>query len=82
MCAHLLIVEDDDTVREFLIDNLRQDGHAVTAAGGVTEAAAALRRVSADIVLVDVSLPDGSGLDLIRMIRAGEAGPTDVASSA
>lgn len=78
MCAHVLIVEDDDTIREFLADNLRQDGHAVTTAGGVSEAAAALRRAGADIAMVDVALPDGSGLELIRMIRAGEAGPSDV----
>ena len=77
MCAHVLIVEDDDTVREFLADNLRQDGHSVTVTGGVSEAAAALRRNGADVALVDVSLPDGSGLELIRMIRAGEAGPSD-----
>ena len=29
MCAHLLIVEDDETIAEFLVDNLRQDGHAL-----------------------------------------------------
>ena len=32
MCANLLIVEDDEAVREFLVDNLREDGHAVFAA--------------------------------------------------
>ena len=78
MCAHLLVVEDDDTIREFLVDNLREDGHAVVAAQCVKEAATSLRRAPAEIALVDVSLPDGSGLDLVRMIRGGEAGPPDI----
>jgi DNA-binding response OmpR family regulator len=78
MCAHLLIVEDDETVSEFLIDNLRADGHAVTTAACASDAVAALRRGTVEIALVDVSLPDGSGLDVARMIRGGEAGAPDI----
>ena len=78
MCAHLLIVEDDETIAEFLVDNLRQDGHAVTTAASAADAVAALRRGVPEIALVDVSLPDGSGLDVVRMIRGGEAGSPDV----
>ncbi len=78
MCAQLLIIEDDETVAEFLVDNLREDGHAVTIATSVTEAVAALRRGTAEIALIDVTLPDGSGLDVVRMIRGGEAGSPDV----
>jgi DNA-binding response OmpR family regulator len=78
MCAHLLIVEDDETIAEFLVDNLRQDGHAVTPVTTASEAVAVLRRGVPEIALVDVSLPDGSGLDIVRMIRSGEAGSPDV----
>ena len=78
MCAHLLIVEDDETIAEFLVDNLRQDGHAVTPVATASEAVAVLRRGVPEIALVDVSLPDGSGLDIVRMIRSGEAGSPDV----
>ncbi|MEI6689786.1 MAG: response regulator transcription factor [Thermoleophilia bacterium] len=78
MCAHLLIVEDDETIAEYLVDNLRQDGHAVTPVTTATEAVAALKRGVPEIALVDVSLPDGSGLDIVRMIRGGEAGSPDV----
>lgn len=74
MCANLLIVEDDDSIADFLADNLREDGHAVSIASSARDAAVALRRGSADIALVDVTLPDASGLELVRMIRAGEAG--------
>lgn len=78
MCAHLLIVEDDETVSEFLVDNLRQDGHAVTSVMTANDAIAVLRRGAPEIALVDVSLPDGSGLEVVRMIRSGEAGSPDV----
>lgn len=78
MCAHLLIVEDDETVSEFLVDNLRQDGHAVTSVVTANDAIAVLRRGAPEIALVDVSLPDGSGLEVVRMIRSGEAGSPDV----
>ncbi|MGI9116699.1 MAG: response regulator transcription factor [Gaiellales bacterium] len=78
MCAHLLIVEDDPAVAEFLTDNLREDGYAVSIASTAQEAVAMLKRSSADIALVDVTLPDGSGLDIVRQIRAGQAGPPNV----
>lgn len=78
MGASLLVVEDDETISEFLADNLREDGHAVSLAVCRREAAARLRRSRVDIALVDIGLPDGSGLDLVRGIRAGEAGPVDI----
>ena len=78
MCASLLVVEDDEMISEFLVDNLRQDGHAVTVVGTVTDALVALRRTRTEIALIDVSLPDGSGLDVVRMIRSGEAGASDI----
>ena len=78
MCAPLLIVEDDESITEFLVDNLRQDGHAVTTVASAVDAVAVLRRGVPEIALVDVSLPDGSGLDVVRMIRGGEAGSPDV----
>jgi len=78
MCANLLVVEDDPTITEFLVENLREDGHSVTTAETASEALITLRRTSADIALVDISLPDGSGLDLVRKVRSGEAGSPDI----
>ena len=58
MCAHLLIVEDDETVSEFLIDNLRADGHAVTTAACASEAVAATLRVLAPLSTISMTTPD------------------------
>ncbi len=78
MCASLLVVEDDQEASVFLAENLRDDGHEVTVVETAAEAVAALRRMRADIALIDVTLPDGSGLEIVRMVRAGEAGATDI----
>ena len=78
MRASLLVVEDDQRTADFLADNLRQDGYDVVSVGSVAEAVASLRRSRADIALIDVGLPDRSGLDLVRMVRAGEAGASDI----
>lgn len=77
MGASLLVVDDDAAVRGFLADNLREDGSEVSEAANVGEAIGALRRGRADIALIDLGLPDQSGLELVRMVREGDAGPVD-----
>lgn len=77
MGASLLVIDDDAAVRGFLADNLREDGSEVSVAGDVGEAVGALRRGRADIALIDLGLPDQSGLELVRMVREGDAGPVD-----
>ncbi len=74
MPANILIVEDESGIVDFLRDNLREDEHRVRAVGNVREALAVLKVERHDIILVDVGLPDGSGLDVVRAIRSGEAG--------
>ncbi len=74
MAANVLIVEDEPGIVDFLHDNLRADEHTVRVVGTVRDALLALRAERHDIVLIDVGLPDGSGLDVVRAIRSGEAG--------
>jgi two-component system response regulator MtrA len=74
MSANVLIVEDESAIVDFLRDNLRQDEHRVAAAGTVRDAVRLLSGERFDVVLVDVGLPDGSGLDVVRAIRGGDAG--------
>jgi two-component system, NarL family, response regulator DevR len=68
----LLIVDDHEVVREGLVSLLdRRPGFQVVAeAGTVKEALAAARRHEPDLVIMDVRLPDGSGVEACREIRA------------
>lgn len=67
--AHILIVEDDDSVRRALTLALRDEGHSVEAVGEGTSAMESFRARVPDLVLIDVMLPGSSGLDLCRTIR-------------
>ena len=68
----ILIVEDDVATGTFLADNLTADGYDLLVARTLGEALAVLERDHVDLAVVDVGLPDGSGLELVRRIR--EAG--------
>jgi DNA-binding response OmpR family regulator len=65
----ILVVEDDDPVRTFLADNLVADGYEVLVADTVRDALRMLEYKRPDLAVVDLGLPDGSGLDLIRRVR-------------
>ncbi len=68
----LLIVDDHEVVRQGLVALLdRRDGFQVVAeAGTVADAIEQARRFEPDIVVMDVRLPDGSGIEACREIRA------------
>ena len=66
----LLLVEDDPIVRAFLADNLTADGYAVLVADTLADGLRALEYRKPDAAIVDVGLPDGSGLDLVTRVRA------------
>jgi DNA-binding NtrC family response regulator len=61
-----LVVDDDITSRNALADLVRDEGFAVETATTLAEARASLQVGSPDVVLLDVGLPDGTGLDLLR----------------
>ncbi len=70
MKATVLIVEDEANAREFLGSLLRETGYDVREAATVADADKCIARGEADIVLLDVQLPDGYGPDLlIRLHR-------------
>jgi len=66
----LLVVEDDEPTRTFLADNFTADGYELLVAGSVRDALRKLEYHQVDLAIVDVGLPDGSGLDLVRAVRA------------
>jgi len=68
----LLIVDDHEVVRQGLAALLgrRPEFQVVAEAGTVSEAVAAARKFRPDLVVMDVRLPDGSGIEACREIRA------------
>ena len=68
----LLVVDDHEVVREGLVALLsrREEFQVVAEAGSVAESIAAARRFEPDLVVMDVRLPDGSGIEACRDIRA------------
>ena len=67
----LLLVEDDVSLSAVVERGLREDGYAVDTAATVLDARFQLEVNDYDLVVLDLGLPDGSGLDLCREIRAG-----------
>ncbi len=71
----ILVVDDHEVVRQGLVALLdRRDGFDVVAqAGTVAEAIAEAARFAPDLVIMDVRLPDGSGIEACREIRGERA---------
>ena len=66
----ILIVDDEQSMREMLAILLKKEGLDVRSAGSRSEAADALGRGPVDLVLTDVKLPDGDGLEILRHVKA------------
>jgi DNA-binding response OmpR family regulator len=67
--AAILAIEDDWTVRTVLEYTLGSAGHDVDVASAISDARKLLADGNYDMVLLDLNLPDGNGLDLLRDIR-------------
>ncbi|MCW3846582.1 response regulator [Sphingomonas sp. LB-2] len=72
MSARVLIVDDSLTVRMSLMEALFEAGFAVTTVPTVAEAREALALEPFELIILDVRLPDGDGIDLLGEIRAGK----------
>ena len=68
--AHILVVDDDARLRALLSRYLSGEGFRVTTAENVTDARAKLRAVNPDMLVLDVMMPDESGLALTESLRA------------
>ncbi len=65
----VLIVEDDEIIREFLADSLEMNGYEVTWAGNGSEALRHLEEHSVDLILSDVRMPEVDGITLSHEVR-------------
>jgi two-component system, NtrC family, response regulator PilR len=66
----ILVIDDEPSMRELLGIMLRKEGYAVEAAESRATAAAVLARGPVDMVITDVKLPDGDGIEILRHLRA------------
>jgi len=71
----LLVVDDELTVRQLLVEALSDEGHAVAQAGNAAEALALLRAERFDLLITDLGLPGGmTGLQLAAAALAVQPG--------
>ena len=67
--AHILIVDDEPSIRISLREFALREGHRVDVAADVDEAVVVLDAAAPDVVVTDVILPRHGGLELLRLIR-------------
>jgi DNA-binding NtrC family response regulator len=72
MTLSVLVVDDDTTVRETLVEFFETFGHTARAAGTATDARRMAAEHAPDVVLLDLRLPDASGLVLLDALRADD----------
>ena len=65
----VLIVDDDEQLREFVRVNLEMDGYVVREAGSAEEGLAALEAQAPDLVLLDVMMPQVDGFEMLRKMQ-------------
>jgi DNA-binding response OmpR family regulator len=68
----ILVVEDDDATRSFLLDNLAADGFRVAGASSPQEGVRAIEVRQPSLVVLDLAFENGSGLDLLDRLRAAD----------
>ncbi|HEY9775218.1 MAG TPA: CHASE3 domain-containing protein [Planktothrix sp.] len=67
-----LIIEDDDSISEIIKEHLQQDNFEVVRATSIAEARALLEQYKPYLIVLDLNLPDGDGLDLLRSLSSDE----------
>ncbi|MEM9190326.1 MAG: response regulator transcription factor [Myxococcota bacterium] len=72
--AHLLIVEDDDELAELLLEFLGQHGFELSRVATGSAGREKILELQPDLVILDLMLPEGSGLDICRQVRATYSG--------
>ena len=75
MTRTILVVEDEPTLRETLVEALETEGFRVVSAADGGVALTAFRAQHPDLVLLDVMLPELSGIEVCRIIRAESGVP-------
>lgn len=78
----ILLVEDEAVLRKVIVQNLAAQGHTVLEAATGADALQELAAHEPDLILLDISLPDLTGWEILRLLRGrGQAVPTVVISA-
>ena len=73
--ARILIIDDDSMIVDFIMRHLQYAGYEATGATRLTEGIARVQAETFDVVLLDVFLPDGNGLEALPDIKAAACAP-------
>src|SRR3954470_21674921 len=68
--SRILVVEDDDSLRRVTQAQLERGGYETSVAVDVSEALDILKKEPKELVITDLNLPDASGMELLKTIRA------------
>ncbi len=79
--ARILVVEDEPDIRRFVRMSLEADGHEVCEAATLQRGLIESGTRRPELAIIDLGLPDGDGVDLIRQLRAWSAVPVIVLSA-
>ena len=77
----ILLVEDEESITTPLAEALERDGFHAEIAHTAAQAVESGKRLRPDLVLLDLMLPDGSGLDVCRELRAASSVPIIILSA-
>jgi DNA-binding response OmpR family regulator len=69
MAENILVVEDEPSLQETLVYNLKKEGYAVEAVGNGRVALDAARRIKPDLIVLDLMLPELDGFEVARILR-------------
>ncbi|KAB2922593.1 MAG: two-component system response regulator KdpE [Dechloromonas sp.] len=78
---NVLLIEDEPQIRRFVRLAVEAEGCAVVEAGSIAEGLSAAGRAEPDLVILDLGLPDGNGIDFIRALRAWSGRPILILSA-
>ncbi|MEI6804787.1 MAG: response regulator [Burkholderiales bacterium] len=81
MTLRVLVLEDDREIRSLMQSSLTAEGFAVQTAVSVSEAKALLQHTTPDVVVLDLGLPDGDGIELVHAVRKRYSLPILVVSA-
>jgi len=79
--AHILVIDDDPSIRNILYDILREDGHEVSLAENGNRGIELINQIPFDLVITDLIMPEKEGVETIIEIRNSSPGLSIIAVS-